>query len=389
MPQTKPRKQQAPQVTRHTALRLWVVAGGRCSFPGCNKYLLTDDITNWHTVQGHIAHIVARTEGGARWNDPRPFATRSQIDNLMLVCPDHHHDIDDKNNEQRFPKELLLQYKREHERRIIELTGCKPDQQSLVLVLKSRIGHEPVSASYDQICEALFHEGRFPLSEWVRTIDFTQFRGSGSREFVVWATTEIRSVVERLYDGSVIERRPEHIAVFAIGEIPLLVYLGAQLSNKVKTDLFQRHIDTENWTWKDEPSVADYKTTMVREGTDAGSVALYLSLSGVVRQEDIPAHIDSRFFEYEIRLVGTPHREFLRTPGDLERFRSEYQKFLAFVRATHPAAQTIHLFPAIPAPVAVLCGRELLHKIAPSVTVYDSRKMGKEKGEFEFILEVD
>jgi hypothetical protein len=40
----------------------------------------------------------------------------------------------------------------------------------------------------------------------------------------------------------------------------------------------------------------------------------------------------------------------------------------------HPGIHDLHLFPAVPAPIAVLCGREVLPKIDPKLLVYDADK---------------
>lgn len=387
MAKRQARGRQAPAVSQTTALELWVKAGGRCSFPGCNDYLLTDNLTNWRdTKHGQIAHIIAASEDGPRGHDPLPMEERSGIDNLILVCRVHHSVVDDKSREAEFPTWKLQQYKRDHEQRIYELTACKPDQQSKVIALTARIGAETVSASYDQICQAMFQQGRYPLSQDIIRIDLTRFRNPDSQSFYAAATEHIASEIGRALDGHERERKPDHYSVFAIGSMPLLVYLGAQVSNKVPTQLYQRHRDTQTWTWNEEPSQAAYHRNSLQKGTDTSAVALLLSLSGPVDRASLPSTIDERFFVYEIRLDGTPNPEFLRTPGDLDAFRRKYAEFLALVRDKHSSARTIHLFPAVPAPVAVLCGRELLHKIRPSLSVYDNKK---EKEGFEFALEVD
>lgn len=376
---------EAPEVSDKTAIELWIKSGARCSFPGCNEYLLTDtNVTNQTVKHGNIAHIVAASKGGARGQHERPMETRSQIDNLMLVCQLHHTLIDDKSKEAMYTVELLQKFKRSHEQRIYELTGCNPDMQSKVIALTARIGAETVSAPYDQICDALFQQDHYPISSDITRIDFTQFKNPDSEAFYPFAKEDIDAQLERVLDGAEREKKAAHVSVFAIGSMPLLVYLGSKISNKISLQLYQRHRDTQTWTWKDEPSFAQFELRMLQEGTDRKSVALLLSLSGTIDHNTIPAQIDEQFFVYEIRLQGTPNPEFLRTPDDLAAFRSKYTMFLAHVRDQHNAA-TIHLFPAVPAPVAVLCGRELLHKIQPSLTVYDNNK---EKGGFEFVLEV-
>jgi len=52
----------------------------------------------------------------------------------------------------------------------------------------------------------------------------------------------------------------------------------------------------------------------------------------------------------------------------------------------HPQLETIHLFPAVPPPIAILCGRELMPKVDPALRVYDFRK---KQGGFDFVLEVN
>ena len=46
----------------------------------------------------------------------------------------------------------------------------------------------------------------------------------------------------------------------------------------------------------------------------------------------------------------------------------------------------LHLFPAVPALIAILCGRELLPKVHPELLVYD---FDKQKAGFTFQLKVN
>jgi hypothetical protein len=75
----------------------------------------------------------------------------------------------------------------------------------------------------------------------------------------------------------------------------------------------------------------------------------------------------------------------LRLRQDLENFRIVYQEALATIIKTHGLVEAIDLFPAVPAPIAILCGRELLAKVHPRLRVYD---YNKNTGGFSFALEV-
>ena len=112
-----------------------------------------------------------------------------------------------------------------------------------------------------------------------------------------------------------------------------------------------------------------------------------LSLSGTVALSELPHELD-QLTVYEITLAGgtKPDPGFLRQAEDLETFRELYQRFLRDLRRDHPRLQEIHLFPAVPAPVAVTCGRELMHKVDPTLVIYDNNK---NKGGFRFTLNVN
>jgi hypothetical protein len=178
-----------------------------------------------------------------------------------------------------------------------------------------------------------------------------------------------------------------HISLFALAPIPLLIYLGRQLSNKVPVDPYQRHRDTEDWAWKQGGDPVGYKFLPVRKGTSRSKVALVLPLSGSIKIKDLPAEIDSRFSIYEITLMsGTANPTYLRLREDVTEFRRVYQEALRAIADKHRALREIHLFPAVPAPIAVLCGRELLPKVDPALLVYD---YDKHKGGFTPTLRIN
>jgi len=169
--------------------------------------------------------------------------------------------------------------------------------------------------------------------------------------------------------------------------MPLLIFLGSQLSNKISTDLYQRHQDTESWTWRESGLPVKYKFCKIRGGSDSGRAALLLCLSGSGPRENLPPHIDSTYFVYELTLDGsTPSPTFLSLREDLENFRIAYQGALAVIAKLHGSLKQLELFQAVPAPVAVLCGREILPKIHPALRVYD---YDKSKGGFAYQMTVN
>jgi hypothetical protein len=87
----------------------------------------------------------------------------------------------------------------------------------------------------------------------------------------------------------------------------------------------------------------------------------------------LPESIDERFSLYEITLAGqVPNSGFLRPRADLGALREMYRAFLADLRRDHPGLKELRVFPAVPAPVAVACGFDLLPKVDPVLVVYDN-----------------
>lgn len=94
--------------------KLWGLAAGRCSKPGCGdecvKFL---DATN-PTIIGEMAHVIAKRPDGPRGI---PEGGADSYENLILLCPTHHTEID-KAPEGVFTVEVIHEWKRAHEQQV-------------------------------------------------------------------------------------------------------------------------------------------------------------------------------------------------------------------------------------------------------------------------------
>lgn len=365
-----------------TRLVLLVRAGGHCEFDGCDRYLLEHHVTLTEGNFSELAHIVAFQPGGPRGRSGKRPPDINDANNLMVLCPDCHKLIDD--NPKRFTRRTLQAYKKRHEDHIRHVTGLSPERKTSVLVFTACVGEQNAYVPFDQVLEAV--SPRYPISRPGKIIDLNAVRMDKPASVRTGCDT-VRREVGRLYDIGGDTHTAKHLCVFALAPIPLLIFLGAQLSNKIPTELYQRHRDTETWTWKHSGKPAKYRFRRLQAGADAGKVAVIMSLSGTIRPRDLPKDLDRQYTIYEFALAGgTPSPTFLRTKADLEEFRLAYQDALATVVRNHRGIEKLHFFPAVPAPVAVLCGRELLPKVHPELLVYD---FNKRKGGFTYQLTVN
>lgn len=369
-------------ISDRNQLILCIQAGGRCEFDGCNRYLFEHHLTHKRFNFAQMAHIVAFSELGPRGDVLDRPADINNLDNLMLMCHPCHKQIDDFPEE--FSRETLEGYKKAHEDRIRLLTSASPDRQTSALIITSKIGGKPVKISPAEIIEAV--SPRYPATRNGTIIDLTNIEDVGEAFYKV-ATKLVKSKIEYFLDTAMMDEKTNHLSLFALAPIPILVFAGNLLSNKVSSDLFQKHRDTKNWKWKNEGELVQYKIVTVKEGTDRKKVALVLSLSGKIQLEDLPSEVINDATIYEITLENDlPDPLFLNQKQDLINFSVIYQQTLRQIGTNHGKLDELHLFPAIPAPVAVVCGQELMPKIDPVLVVYDGDKRA---GGYHRVLEVN
>jgi hypothetical protein len=291
----------------------------------------------------------------------------------MVLCPKCHIEID--HHPDLYPRSKLEQDKRDHEDRIANLTSIGPEYKTAVLVLKTNVANQPTTISFSDICEAV--APYYPVSREVTTIDLTDIPGDDPSLIDV-GKRKIDAKIASLHDPAADARTVGRLSIFALAPIPLLIHLGRALGNKTALSLYQRHRDNHKWAWKDTASPVVFDLKQVQQGTSSEKVALSLSLSGEIRLDDLPKHIEESFFVYTISPSNAPPGPTLiQSRADLENFRGLYRTALTQIRQTHGSIDELHLFPAVPSPVAILCGSELLPKVDPALLVYDNNKQTK------------
>lgn len=356
------------RIPNSTALFLYVHAGGRCEFDGCNDYLLEHYPTEAVGNFAQQAHIFAFRETGPRGDESGRPTDPHSLSNLILLCPKCHHLVDTRPAE--YPVVVLKQFKRDHEDRVYSLTGISKDRDTIPLVLKGLVRGRPMDISVEEMQAAV--APNYLKNRGKIEIDLNNVPDSPDDAY--WKTTAaiIDMKIGQLQAQKTRADRTLRISVFAIAPIPSLVYLGSKLSDKMDVDLYQRHRDPETWCWKEGPGRAEYITQCLVKGRRGGPVALLVNLSGKNDSATIPAEVGDKRTVYEITLdQQRPTPLFLNTKDDLSRFTIEYVRALATIRENHPSLDVIHLFPAVPAPVAVVLGRSRLPKVDPKLIVYD------------------
>src|SRR5260370_6274897 len=186
-----------------------------------------------------MAHIVAFREDGPRGKSELRPAYINDVGNLMLLCPQCHKLIDDHPDQYTVP--VVEKFKEAHEDRICHVTSLGPDHKTMVVQLKARIAGQAIAIPVAQATQAV--APRYPTDAKGYLIDLTSIDAEGTA-FTDAACQQIKRRIERLYDPGMDVAETRHISLFALAPIPLLVFLGSQLTNKLPVDLFLPHRDT-------------------------------------------------------------------------------------------------------------------------------------------------
>ncbi len=330
-----------------------------------------------------MAHIWAFADAGPRSNAEQDQSEVHDISNLMLLCPTCHKLVDTRTAE--FTTEVLRSHKKAHEDRVFELTDTKPERGTVAVVLRGKVAGKPVTVTLPEIQAAI--APRYCGDRCIHDIDLTPLDDNPTPEFWKLGAETIRKRMERFYETSFDKGVPHHVSVFALAPIPLLMVLGSTLSDKVPTSLYQRHRDQENWVWKKAGELVEFGTDRVRAGSDPSKVALLVSVSGVVSDKELPAHVDDTYSVYVLSPTNAkPDRNIFNLEESFQAFRTEYQRMMRMLVEEHPGLKSVDVFPAVPAPAAVAMGRDLLPKRDPVLVVFD---FDKANGGFVRTLEVN
>lgn len=101
-------------ITSKTRKLLWGKSANRCNYENCKKTLSLEIDEKHHTITGEECHIVAKKVDGPRGKSNLSSKDRDEYDNLILMCEEHHHIIDD--NPKKYTIDILKDMKKKHEK---------------------------------------------------------------------------------------------------------------------------------------------------------------------------------------------------------------------------------------------------------------------------------
>ena len=365
----KTAKLKRPSIPTKTQLRLWVVSAGRCQFPGCNDFVLRDKTTLSEGNYANIAHIISWTPTGPRGDAVLSPKLGKDISNLMLMCLTHGKMIDTKKNIPTYTVDFLRKCKEAHENRIKMQTSIDASRKTTAVRLQTNIRGRLVAVSQPDVYTALVTAGRYPHDEKGIHVDLTNLHYSADKSSWETATKQIDATLASALTVGNDERKEDHFSVFGIAPIPVLAYLGFKLGNTTPADIY---IKLREKPWSRTSSDPKLAFTLARPKSKdkAKAVALSIAISGTTSRSEIEKHLGKGIPVYEIKLKKSQIDQ-IECIEDLESFRKLYRETIDEIRELHGNKCKIHLFGAMPTCAAIICGREIIHGVDPTIVMYE------------------
>ncbi|MEX1275489.1 MAG: HNH endonuclease [Bacteroidota bacterium] len=354
---------------------LWGKSAGRCELRGCGKLVYRDDLTQTELNFADIAHIIGRRANGPRGNEDvsedRPYC--NNIENLMLLCLEHHRMIDRK--AKNYSSDDLRQMKKEHEDRILLQTSVNPDRRSSLVFYRSNVGQLHPALDFHTAAQALlpncFPANQQPIELGILNNPIADHDSDYWKNEIKYLERQFAiKVMPLLETGS-----KSHFSIFAFAPIPLLIKLGSLFADVYPVDIYQLHRNPLTWNWLEAPKDFDYP--VLEPDEDNELIALNVSLSADITNDRIYDALGTRRVSiWKITAIANGHskNDHLRSPVQLQLFANQYRRLLNRIKASHGQKQTLHVFPAAPISACVAMGRYRQAKADLPLQIYDQNK---------------
>ena len=347
-----------------TKYMLCSISAGRCHF--CNKFLFTDAVTLEDNNDSNLAHIVASSPDGPRGDEKKSQQLSDKIENLMLMCQEHHHLIDAY--PEKYTVETLKDMKKAHEERVRSLCASMNLEKTEIIIFQADIKGQQLAKISPQHAVLAFIHNKMPFSKNGTRIELSCIEDYHAEKY--W---ELMSrTLEHQFKSKIVnalEFNPQlHFSVFPLAPIPLIVKLGYLMGDKIRADVYQKTRLPDTWKWQSEEVTNSFE--IIKHPMRSGNrTALILSLTANVSEDRVIEVFDADII-YAIRAsrLGV---DCIQSSLDLSEFWHKYQEVCDEITNTSKRDHEVNVFPALPVSAAFEVGRHYMPRVYPKLVIYD------------------
>lgn len=355
-------------------------AGGICQFEGCGKRMFFDNISLTKFNNSYVAHIVASSPDGPRGDELTSYELSDKLENLMLMCADHHKLIDD--NYEKYTVDVLNDMKRNHENKMEEISKQFSFRYTDVIGFASRIREHQVSFDYNLATKAIVGNMRVKNGTST-TIEISSSFDHHSDEYWADCLRQLNTQVERKIFSQIEQKYTDHISVFPLAPIPLVIKLGELIGDKIECDVYQLFREPRSWCWKNSPGLEFQIERIELHQINEPKVAIIAALSSDISTGRIPTEYTMIYKIYSDNMSV----DCIENKESLRKFWKSFQTVCNDINNEYGKDIDVGLFPAIPVSAAFEIGRRYMRGVYPVITIYDDDngfkrtiKLGEENG---------
>jgi hypothetical protein len=351
---------------------LWLRAGGRCQFEGCNNALWRDGLTTLPMNASQIAHIVSDSPGGPRGDPTDSPRLAKNVTNLMLLCLTHHKLVDLKEYEASYPRAMLEHMKEVHEHRIELMTSIHGDKRTRLVTYWANVGDRKHFMSDQAVMTAVLPNG-YPTSPHPLHLAMANSQVTDGDD-VFWSVEKLQ--LDRQFSQLLkpdLGTQAGHISLFGIAPQPLLIYLGFLISDLVPTEVYQLHREPQDWSWRAHADGVHPMPVLERSGIPSGTPCLVIAISAEVATSRIDAILGPDLDLWTITVDG-PHNDVMQSREQLAIFRRVAREALEGLSQAHAGAEGIHVFPVAPVSACIELGRVVQPRACLPLVVYNQTR---------------
>lgn len=355
-----------------TKIFLWGMTAGRCEI--CNKLLYIDSKFGDTANFAENAHIHAVGKNGPRHVDEMSKEEINKIENLMLLCAEHHHLIDTK--PENYPDNTLIDCKKHHEERIRKITEIQDDASCKIVTFFSNIDNVEIFSAEMLLKRAVVKANLYPRQDAPISLDEgSQTRYIPTKENLVEKANELEYQIKQAFNGIV--KKNEVIAIFSLAPQTLLFKLGTLISDQLNVQVFQCHREGEKWSWpENEFTRIKY---LIKKTCDKSeeTVAMVIDLSAQIIDNRVTVVLGDECTIFHLT-IESPNRLFVKNKKIQDDFVKSFRSLMEQIKNEYPNADKIHVFPAMPNSLAIRAGMDIMPKVDLPIVIYDVLSAGNE-----------
>jgi hypothetical protein len=354
-------------IDEKTRMKLWAISGGRCEM--CNRILYEDSAFGVEGNFGEMAHIHAVSDNGPRNKRGMTSEEKNNIENLMLLCSEHHHMVDTKPEE--FGEGLLKIKKKNHEDRIRRVTDIPEEESCRIVSYFSNIDKYEEYSSDRLFKEALLFSGKLPMQQPTINLNAnTNVRYAPSKEEFERKASDLEREFKIWFDDII--KQQDSVGLFALAPQPLLFKLGSLINDQYNVSVYQCHRRANKWSWLKNNDEIEFKFYKTLNNND-DEIALVIDLSAEVDDERITSVLGDNISVFHLS-VEAPNRNFVTNENIQSAFVECFRKAMEELKNLKNSKGVIHVFPVMPNSLAIKAGMDYMSKADLPLVVYEQSK---------------